>query len=132
MQLAFEVNIKPVAQARPRFYTRHYGHKRFIGVYDPAKCKSFKEAVSWHAKIAVIEKDLKEPLRGAIALSLTFQMGENKKEKFHTKRPDLDNLAKSVKDALKGIIYHDDSQIVEAHLFKKYGEYLIRVEVRTL
>ena len=132
MRLAFEINIKPVPQARPRFYVKNYGNKRFVGAYDPKQCKVFKETIAWHAKVAAMQNGLKEPIRGAIALSLTFQMGENKKERFHTKRPDIDNLAKSVKDALKGIIYHDDSQIVEAHLFKKYGKHLVRVEIKTL
>ena len=31
---------------------------------------------------------------------------------FHTQRPDLDNLVKLVKDALNGLAWHDDSQIV--------------------
>ena len=132
MQLAFEINIKPIPQARPRFYTRHYGHKRFIGVYDPAKCKSFKEVIAWHAKMVAMQNGLKEATREAVALTLTFQLGENKKEKFHIKRPDIDNLAKGVKDALRGIIYHDDSQIVEAHLFKSHGKHLVRVEVKIL
>jgi Holliday junction resolvase RusA-like endonuclease len=30
---------------------------------------------------------------------------------FHETRPDLDNLAKSTKDALTGILWRDDSQI---------------------
>ena len=59
-------------------------------------------------------------------------MGENGKEGFHTKRPDLDNLAKAVKDALKGVIYADDSQIVEAHLFKRYGEPQVKVQIKSL
>ena len=132
MQLAFEINIKPIPQARPRFYVRHHGLKRFVGVYELKQCKSFKEVIAWHARAVAMQNGLKEATREAVALTLVFQLGENKKEKFHTKRPDIDNLAKSVKDALKGIIYHDDSQIVEAHLFKKYGKHLIRVEVKIL
>jgi Holliday junction resolvase RusA-like endonuclease len=132
MQLVFEINTKPVPQARPRFYVRHNGLKQFVGAYDPAKCKTFKEVIAWHAKINAMERGLKEPVKDPIVLSLTFQMGENGKEEYHTKRPDIDNLAKAVKDALRGIIYHDDSQIVEAHLFKKYGEQMVRIEIKTL
>lgn len=39
----------------------------------------------------------------------------------HTKRPDLDNLAKSVLDGLNGVIWQDDSQIVSLHLTKVYA-----------
>lgn len=38
----------------------------------------------------------------------------------HTKKPDLDNLAKNIKDALTGSLYKDDSQVFEAHLEKRY------------
>lgn len=36
-------------------------------------------------------------------------------------RPDYDNLSKSVTDALNGVIYHDDAQIVDMHCRKLYG-----------
>lgn len=38
-----------------------------------------------------------------------------------TVRPDLDNLVKLVLDALNGVAYADDSQIVRIHAFKKYS-----------
>ncbi len=37
------------------------------------------------------------------------------------KRPDLDNLYKLAADALNGIVYRDDAQIVEATMRKVYG-----------
>lgn len=132
MQLAFEISTKPVPQARPRFYVRHHGHKRFVGAYDPAKCKTFKEVIAWHAKAKALECGLRNVVTGPISINLIFQMGENGKEVYHTKRPDIDNLAKAVKDALKGIIYADDSQIVEAHLYKCYGVPQVKIEIKTL
>lgn len=132
MLLAFEIKTTPVPQARPRFYVRHHGLKNFVGAYDPKQCKTFKEVIAWHARIKAMEQGLKAPLSGAISINLIFQMGENGKEVYHTKRPDIDNLAKAVKDALKGIIYADDSQIVEAHLYKRYGEPMVRINIKTL
>jgi Holliday junction resolvase RusA-like endonuclease len=38
-------------------------------------------------------------------------------------KPDLDNLCKAVLDALNGIAYHDDKQIVELHLSKAYSDH---------
>lgn len=133
MQVNFTVRTKPVPQARPRFYVRHSGLKHFVGAYDPARCKDFKEVIAWHAKIRAKECGLLNPLTGALAISIIFQMGKKGgKEVYHTKRPDLDNLAKAVKDALRGIIYADDSQIVEAHLYKRYGEPLLQITVSNL
>ncbi len=37
-------------------------------------------------------------------------------------RPDYLKLTRSTEDALKGICWKDDSQVVEAHLYKRYGE----------
>ena len=39
-----------------------------------------------------------------------------------TTRPDVLKLARAVEDALSGIVYRDDSQIVREVLVKKYGE----------
>ena len=35
-----------------------------------------------------------------------------------SKKPDLDNLAKLVKDALEGVAYHDDKQVAVLHAYK--------------
>lgn len=39
-----------------------------------------------------------------------------------TKKPDTDNIAKIILDALNGIAYYDDAQVVELRLKKCYGE----------
>lgn len=39
-----------------------------------------------------------------------------------TKRPDVDNLFKTVTDAMSGILYKDDKQIVSATIEKWYSE----------
>lgn len=43
-------------------------------------------------------------------------------------KPDALKLARGVEDALTKVVYHDDSQIVEEHLYKLWGE-PARVEV---
>src|SRR5207244_637695 len=40
---------------------------------------------------------------------------------YPTTRPDALKLARGVEDALTGIVYRDDAQIVEERLFKRYG-----------
>ena len=45
-----------------------------------------------------------------------------------TKIPDIDNVVKIVLDALNGIAYADDKQILEVHAYKYYSE-IPRVEV---
>jgi Holliday junction resolvase RusA-like endonuclease len=36
-------------------------------------------------------------------------------------KPDWDNVGKIVCDALNGVAWHDDAQIVDAHVEKRYG-----------
>lgn len=43
-------------------------------------------------------------------------------ELLPTKKPDADNIAKVVLDALNGVAYRDDSQIVRLMVKKEYGE----------
>ena len=42
--------------------------------------------------------------------------------KQHVYKPDTDNLAKFVLDALNGVYYKDDSQICQLIVHKKYGD----------
>jgi len=37
-----------------------------------------------------------------------------------TTKPDIDKTVRAIFDALKGILIHDDSQVVELHACKRY------------
>jgi len=39
-----------------------------------------------------------------------------------TKKPDLDNIAKTILDGLNAYAYHDDAQVVKLSMEKVYGE----------
>lgn len=39
-----------------------------------------------------------------------------------TVKPDLDNLAKAILDALNGIAYEDDRQVSDLHVSRRWGE----------
>jgi Holliday junction resolvase RusA-like endonuclease len=132
MRFDIVIQTKPIPQARPRFYIRHRGLKAFIGAYDPKKSKNFKEVVAWHAKIKAMEVGLKEPCQDPIALEIVFQMGKPNGSRYHTKRPDLDNLVKSVKDALTGIIWKDDAQIIRLTAEKRYGQEMVVISVMSV
>lgn len=45
-----------------------------------------------------------------------------------TKKPDIDNIAKCILDALNGVAFHDDTQVVKLCMEKFYAE-KPRVEV---
>lgn len=47
-----------------------------------------------------------------------------------TKKPDCDNIAKIILDSLNKIAYHDDSQVVNLYVSKRYAELpLVHVEL---
>lgn len=41
---------------------------------------------------------------------------------WHTTRPDGDNIAKIICDALNGVLFEDDSQIALMHVVKQYAD----------
>lgn len=52
---------------------------------------------------------------------------------FPTKKPDVDNIAKAVLDALNGVAYPDDKQVVHLEVFKQYEEFpRLEVEIKTI
>ncbi len=114
----------PVAQGRPRarmFHDRS-GTAR-VAMYDPATSRDWKRTVQQQ----VIDRRPPAPLAEVpLAMGLTFHLPRPqslpKRITEHTKRPDLDNLIKAIKDALRGVIYHDDAQIVRLTAGKVYGD----------
>lgn len=63
-------------------------------------------------------------ITGAVHLTVAFFLSRPKslpkRLRLHTKRPDLDKLIRGATDALTGIVYKDDSQIVSVLATKNY------------
>jgi len=106
-------------------------------VIDAAKhSRPWKQEVAGVAELTMEGRAL---LAGALVVELRFYMA---RPRGHygahglralapvapTVRPDLLKLARAVEDALTGIVYHDDSQIVVETLLKVYDQ-KERVEV---
>jgi len=112
------IPLIPMAAPRPRFSK--------FGTYNDKKYTVYKQALLVSAR----SQD-KSYFNGATKLEVTFYMPipaslSKVKQKalngeFHIKRPDTDNLLKSVKDSLNGIFYKDDSQICDVVAKKIYS-----------
>lgn len=63
-----------------------------------------------------------QPWEAGIGIRLLFWLPDRK-------RRDLDNLSKAVLDALKGIFYRDDTQVVDLHILKAINPLNPRVEI---
>jgi Holliday junction resolvase RusA-like endonuclease len=124
--IQFTVYGEPVAQGRPRFSTQ----RGFTKAYDPAKSKDFKHYV----KLVALEHRPQQLLSGPIMMDVKIykstlkSFSKNKTalaeegEIRPVTKPDVDNYVKGVKDALKSVIWKDDSQVVDLHISKWYSE----------
>lgn len=121
MSLGFKVYGEPKPLARPRVY--RVGDKGMRAV---------QPRTDWFAVVQVTanemtEEALKHDLWDKpLAVRLDFHMKRvtglpKTYEKPHIKKPDLDNLIKSVVDGLSGILFEDDKQIVALHASKRYA-----------
>lgn len=87
--------------------------------YTPRSTAEWETAV----KLAALAAGIR-PIEGPVAIRLTFYLRLPKKQttSFPVARPDLDNLEKAVLDALRQVLYHDDSQVVIKSSRKVYGQ----------
>lgn len=128
----------PKGQPRPRGIRR--GDR--AGVYDP------RTADGWKACVAEVYRHVTkttpvDAFTGAVTVSLTFWMRRpkghfNSKGNLrpsaparHTKKPDVDNLAKAVLDELTRLgMWHDDSQIDTITIRRMWATGLPGVTIR--
>lgn len=111
---------EPVAQGRARARIFDHGGRARVSMYDPANARDWKRTVLTQ----VLPAKPEAPVEGALAMGVTFFLRRPqslpKRERHPVKRPDLSNLLKAVEDALKGVVYRDDSQIVRLDVEKRY------------
>lgn len=69
------------------------------------------------------------PLKVDLKFYITKPPSVSKKRLYPITRPDIDNYTKLVLDALNQYLFEDDSQIVELHATKAYGQPRIEIEV---
>lgn len=131
--IRFTVPGEPVGKGRPRV-VRNGGTTR---TYTPERTASYENLVK-------IEFERAQAKGYGAGVALMMQIiayyapaaSDSKRRKAAklngdirpTKKPDADNILKVIADALNGLAYDDDAQIVEARIVKRYAE-APRVEV---
>ena len=131
--LYFEVIGKPQGKARPRMTKS--GH-----VYTPKGTTQYERQVRAAYQAAAGDRTgffNDEPVYVVINMFYDIPKSTPKKklpqilrsELLPTKKPDTDNVAKIICDALNGIAYKDDAQVVELHVHKWYTMREARVTV---
>lgn len=116
--IKFSADIVPVTFKRPGSNRKRR--------YDPSDYASFKAELGWHARRVMQGR---EPLDCAIKFTANV---------FNNLPPasrnfgDWDNHAKAICDALNGICFTDDRQIVDGHIRLLRGNPHVEIELEAL
>ena len=97
--------------------------------------KPWRSVVALEAKLTMDEVQDQSLIEGAVAVEILFQFvpGKTVKRKDMTTKPDVDKLSRAILDALTGVCWKDDSQVVELRVRKQYGVAdLVRIAVMEL
>jgi Holliday junction resolvase RusA-like endonuclease len=125
--IEFTVYGEPKGKSRPRFGNGH--------TYTPKTTTEYEKTVL----AAYMDKYHTLMLKSEICVQIRAYMGIPKSTpkkrraemlgKGVLKKPDVDNIAKIILDALNGVAYEDDKQITRLDIEKRYSD-TPRVEVQ--
>lgn len=122
MRICFEVPGDPQGKARPRILRsgRAYTPKKTAD-YERDIRNAFNEAggqITEHAVKVSIVAYYRIPKSTTKKMRAMMESGDV----LPMKKPDLDNVAKAVCDALNGIAYKDDAQVCKLSVRKYYSD----------
>ena len=120
--IEFIIPTAAVGKGRPRVTSR--------GTYTPQKTKDYEAFVqtcfrkSRCRPYAVSTQPLKAEIVACFAVPKSYAKKRRAAllGKPHTHKPDADNLAKGILDALNGLAYPDDAQIAALEVGKFYSD----------
>lgn len=109
--IAFSVEGKPIQQGSMRTFNNRIVHNK------SKELMAWRDQVGQAAHLAGCS-----PIQGAITISMRFRYLRPKSviRTQPTVPPDLDKQIRSILDALTGIAYVDDSQVVQITATKEY------------
>jgi Holliday junction resolvase RusA-like endonuclease len=135
----------PVAKGRPRVKliyqkgkTPYQKGKQIPMLYPPKETADYEALIAAYARRTIAAKPHHEskffpydekPLGMVVRVYVRIPVSWPQKDKaaalrgeiFPLSRPDSDNYAKLVFDALNGIVYRDDALITDMHVIKRYS-----------
>lgn len=130
-KVTFRVHGIPATQGSMRAFLPKGGKFPIVTHDNKAPLRSWRDAV---ASEALRKRRGEGLITGPIALRLRFYLPQPRSRPavlrtdrqrrewaHHWKRPDIDKLQRAVLDALKGVLYHDDGQIVQVMANKSYS-----------
>lgn len=124
MSVRFFVAGKPEPQGSSR---------AFVVNGKPVITSANKNLKDWRTLVALAGMGHAKMHDGPVEVVLHFYLPRPvslpKKVTRHTKRPDVDKLARACLDAMTGVFFKDDSQVVALEAYKDYADPFIGVEI---
>lgn len=122
----FNVPGAVIGKGRPRI-GKVGNHAR---MFTPEKTVNYEGLVGFHAFHAMDREMLTGPVQVNLLIGVQIPASWSKKKQaqalagtiYPTSKPDLDNSIKSVFDAMNGVVYRDDAQVVTTVTKKRYRE----------
>ena len=125
--VSFVIPGVAVGKGRPKFARRG----NFVTTYTPEKTASYENLVKLHSGIAMNGRN---PFTEHVGCTISIEVippasWSNKKrtaalcgDLLPTSKPDIDNVVKGIFDAMNGIVWIDDKQVVDLTVRKRYAE----------
>jgi crossover junction endodeoxyribonuclease RusA len=104
------------------------GSKSFKGIHGgrPVLAESSRGLPAWRQTVSFWASQHRQPpLEGPVRVEMVFTLSRPKsapkRRRLPDRMPDLSKLARAVEDSLTDAgVWHDDAQVVEEHLWKRY------------
>ena len=126
MQIHFQVEGEPKGKGRPRF-TRA---GKFTRVYTDKQTLDYEALIKFFAAEAMGSTDpLETPVSVFLYIRHAVPQSYSKKRteaclsglEQPCKKPDIDNIAKTYLDGMNGVVFLDDTQVVDLNVKKVYS-----------
>lgn len=104
-----KLTLKPMPPSVNHLY-KIANRGKFATMYKTQEAKDLAEDYGWQ-----IKQQTRDFYLSPVSLEITAYFGDNR-------RRDVDNLGKFICDSLTGIIYEDDSQIMDLIIRKRFDK----------
>lgn len=136
MEITFTVDGVPVAKARPRSRAFQVKGQVRSMMYTPAKSVNFENLVRLSFRQVHTGQPTEKPVKIWILAFFPVPQGWPKYRRVDantdaipvTKKPDIDNIVKSILDGLNAVAFQDDKQVYSISA-KKFYSYTPRTVV---
>lgn len=121
MRISFTVHGRPQPQGSAKAFIPK-GWNRAVITSDNKTLKPWRQDVSAMASRAMQAAN-EAPTVAPVRVEVVFAFAKPKSVKgpHKTTKPDLDKLLRGVLDGMSGIVFHDDAQVVECQVSKRFS-----------